>query len=251
MFPTEPRAHRLSCMSIRQPLGQSLTFGLLETLGRSIVTGSYEHAHFPTEAELAKRHGVSRSVTREAVKMLTAKGLVSARPKQGTMVQPIASWNLFDTDVLRWMLERKLSLDMLRHCNQLRIAIEPEAAALAAQYGTDANVAAISKALDVMESAATEIVDGMGARIDFHIAVLDASRNPFYSQFKDIVRTALRGSMPLKKDARGEFSSIEAHTAIRNAIVRRNPRAARTAMRRIISDDEFLAKATPTDPTAM
>ncbi|HYD38523.1 MAG TPA: GntR family transcriptional regulator, partial [Allosphingosinicella sp.] len=79
--------------------GRNLTFGLLETLGRAIVTGAYETERFPTEAELAVRHNVSRSVTREAVKMLTAKGLLTARPRKGTTVQPSSSWNLFDTDV--------------------------------------------------------------------------------------------------------------------------------------------------------
>jgi hypothetical protein len=104
---------------------------MLDSLGRAIVTGRYEREAFPTEAELAKQHGVSRSVTREAVKMLTAKGLLSARPRQGTVVQPATNWNLFDTDVLRWLLERQFSIDLLRQFNQLRVAIEPEAAALA------------------------------------------------------------------------------------------------------------------------
>ena len=119
---------------LRPQLGRNLTHGLLDVLGRAIVTGGYGQQSFPTEAELAKQHGVSRSVTREAVKMLTAKGLLSSRPKQGTIVQPTTSWNLFDTDVLRWLLERTFSVDLLRHFNQLRVAIEPEAAALAAVY---------------------------------------------------------------------------------------------------------------------
>src|SRR3954454_12820912 len=114
------------------PLGRNLTFGLLDALGRAIVTGEYDEERFPTEAELATHHGVSRSVTREAVKMLTAKGLLTARPRKGTTVQPASSWNLFDTDVLRWLLERKFSLDLLRQFSELRIAIEPAAAGLAA-----------------------------------------------------------------------------------------------------------------------
>src|SRR3546814_17748571 len=86
--------------------GQKLTYGMRAEIGRANVVGNYDCSTFPTEAELAKQHGVSRSVTREAVKMLTAKGLLSARPRQGTIVQPTPSWNLFDTDVLRWLLER-------------------------------------------------------------------------------------------------------------------------------------------------
>src|SRR3546814_6476871 len=94
----------------------------LEALGRAIVVGDYKTRPFPTEAELAKTHDVSRSVTREAVKMLTAKGLLGARPKQGTFVQPEGNWNLFDTDVLRWLLERRSSISLLRQFNDLRIA---------------------------------------------------------------------------------------------------------------------------------
>src|SRR5690606_2011829 len=93
--------------------GSNLTFDLKESLGRAIVGGAFEDG-FPTEAELARAHGLSRSVTREAVKMLAAKGLLSARPKIGTVVQPSERWNLLDPDVLRWLLERQFSLDLLR-----------------------------------------------------------------------------------------------------------------------------------------
>ncbi len=73
---------------VRPSLGRNLTNGMLAVVGRAIVTGQYDGKRFPTEAELTIEHGVSRSVTREAVKMLTAKGLLSARPRQGTIVQP-------------------------------------------------------------------------------------------------------------------------------------------------------------------
>src|SRR5918997_614709 len=128
----------------RSALGRNLTYGLLDEVGRTIVTGRYEGKAFPTEAELARQHGVSRSVTREAVKMLTAKGLLTARPRQGTMIQPTASWNLFDPDVLRWLLERSFSLELLRQFSELRIAIEPAAAALAARSASDEDLARIA-----------------------------------------------------------------------------------------------------------
>src|SRR4051812_22954760 len=117
---TEDGARQLS-----GSFGQNLTYALLDELGRTIVTGGYDDRPFPTEADLTKHHSVSRSVTREAVKMLTAKGLLTARPRKGTTVQPPSRWNLFDADVLRWILERKFSLDLLRHFTELRIAIEP------------------------------------------------------------------------------------------------------------------------------
>src|SRR3954464_12448747 len=161
----------------RAPEGEprNLTFGLTDTLGKAIVTGAYDAARFPTEAELAKQHGVSRSVTREAVKMLTAKGLLSARPRQGTVVQPATSWNLFDTDVLRWLLERQFSVDLLRQFNQLRVAIEPEAAALAARVATAEDRQRISDGLDRMVAAERGHDDTLDADIAFHVAILRAS----------------------------------------------------------------------------
>src|SRR5438105_2714820 len=180
---------------MRTDLGRNLTYGLLDALGRSIVTGHYDKRIFPTEAALAKQHSVSRSVTREAVKMLTAKGLLSARPRQGTIIQPTASWNLFDPDVLRWLLERKFSVELLRHFNQLRVAIEPEAAALAASHADAAQLEAIGEGLARMEEAEKGHDSTLDADIAFHIAVLQASNNPFFLQFRDVVRTALRSSI--------------------------------------------------------
>src|ERR1051325_6657285 len=125
-------------------IGRNLTYGMLDALGKEIVTGGYDDRPFPTEAELARQHDVSRSVTREAVKMLTAKGLLTARPRKGTSVQPASYWNLFDPDVLRWLLERKFSLELLRQFSDLRIAIEPAAAALAARAADAGGLSAIA-----------------------------------------------------------------------------------------------------------
>lgn len=82
-------------------MGRNLTYGMLDMLGKAIVIGHFNDVPFPTEAELAKQYDVSRSVVREAVKMLGAKGLLTARPRKGTTVQATSNWNLFDIDVLR------------------------------------------------------------------------------------------------------------------------------------------------------
>lgn len=217
-------------------LGRNLTYGMLDALGRAIVIGSYDSRPFPTEAELAKQHGVSRSVTREAVKMLTAKGLLSARPRQGTTVQPSSSWNLFDTDVLRWMLERKFSVDLLRHFNQLRVAIEPEAAALAAVYAEERQFKEIDAGLARMQAAEEGHDNALDADIAFHVAILRASGNPFFMQFRDVVATALRTSIRFTNRIVGRTASVSDHAAVRDAIVRRHPEGARVAMKKIIAD---------------
>jgi len=217
-------------------LGRNLTYGMLDALGREIVIGDYSGRDFPTEAELAKQHGVSRSVTREAVKMLTAKGLLTARPRKGTTVQPSSSWNLFDTDVLRWLLDRRFSVDLLHRFNELRVAIEPEAAALAATYAGQEQRDEIDAGLARMRAAEQGLDNTLDADIAFHVAVLRGSGNPFFVQFRDVVATALRSSIQFTNRIKGRTANVADHAAVRDAIMRHNPDAARDAMRKIIGD---------------
>lgn len=221
---------------VRNQLGRNLTYGLLELLGRAIIVGEYRDQSFPTEAELAKRYGVSRSVTREAVKMLSAKGLLGARPKQGTFVQPDEAWNLFDTDVLRWLLERPSSITLLRHFNELRIAFEPQAAAMAATHANDRQRTAIADGLDRMRAAERGEDDPLDSDIAFHVAVLRASNNPFYAQFRDVVATALTASIRVTNRIAGRTASISDHAAVLDAIEARDGSAASIAMRALIDD---------------
>ena len=221
---------------VRNQLGRNLTYGLLELLGRAIIVGDYADRPFPTEAELAKQYGVSRSVTREAVKMLGAKGLLGARPKQGTFVQPDEAWNLFDTDVLRWLLERKASIELLRHFNELRIAFEPQAAALAAARATPDQLAAIAQGLERMRDAEAGGDDPLEADIMFHVAVLRASSNPFYIQFREVVATALRTSIRFTNRIAGRTASIDDHAAVHDAIAGGDVAGAQRAMRALIDD---------------
>lgn len=90
---------------------RNLTQDLTHKLGVMIIKGEYPvNQRMPSEAVLCEQFSVSRSATREAVKMLAAKGLISSRPKQGITVLPESQSNLFDTDVLSWILQSKLFL---------------------------------------------------------------------------------------------------------------------------------------------
>jgi DNA-binding FadR family transcriptional regulator len=217
-------------------IGRNLTYAMLDALGREIVTGYYDDRAFPIEAELARQHDVSRSVTREAVKMLTAKGLLTARPRKGTTVRPAAHWNLFDPDVLRWLLERKFSLELLRQFSELRIAIEPAAAALAAAAADEAGRAAISAGYDRMVAAEAGDDDPLEADIAFHIAILQASANPFYVQFRDVVTTALRTSIRFTNRFKGRTASLPQHRAVLSAIEAGDAEGARNGMTALIAD---------------
>ncbi len=222
--------------NIRASLGRNLTYGMVDTLGRAIVTGHYDGQRFPIEAELAIQHGVSRSVVRESVKMLTAKGLLSARPRQGTIVQPLPFWNMFDTDVLDWLLDRKFSLELLTHFNELRVAIEPMAAMLAAQRADPPELARIDDGFQRMAAAEAGDDDPLEADIAFHVAILSASGNPFYRQFQDVVRTALRTSIRFTNRYKGRTASLPAHRAVLDAIRAGDVDGAGRAMRTIIED---------------
>src|SRR5258707_8213146 len=119
--------------------GPNLTTQILQDLGRAIVTGRFSHGNtFPFESELCQQYSASRPVVREAVKMLTTKGLLVARPRSGTTGQPEDRWIFLDPDVLRWMLQRNLSIELLVDFTEVRLAIEPRAAGMAARGATEA-----------------------------------------------------------------------------------------------------------------
>jgi len=172
---------------------RNLTQQVVHELGKKIMQGSYPVGHsLPTEAALGTQFNISRTATREAVKMLTAKGLIVSRPRQGIKVVDKKYWNLFDVDVLSWILLGKPDLYLLRHFLQLRLAIEPEAAYLAAQYASASDLQVIESALVRMKAATSGKDDTHEADIEFHQSVLSASNNPFFIQLKNFITTALK-----------------------------------------------------------
>src|ERR1700731_5264001 len=134
--------------------GQNLTYSIANQIGIAIVTGVYTSDNpIPIEAELCRQYGASRPVLREAVKMLTAKGLLGSRPRRGTWVEPEEKWNLLDPDVLGWLLERKYSPAFLIEFTEIRLVVEPGAAALAAGSAGANEKAAIRNAILRMQAA--------------------------------------------------------------------------------------------------
>lgn len=226
---------------MRRTHGISLTFGLLEILGQSIVSGDFDNTPFPTEAELAVKYAASRTVAREAVKMLAAKGLLTSRPRQGTRVEPVAHWNLLDPDVTRWMTERPFTAKVYRDYTEVRLAIEPVAASLAATRASQADLRAIRKALETMAAEAHHHDLALLADIDFHVAILKASGNPFLIQLKELIHTALTISIGLTNRIAGHTADIGDHAAVLTAIEQGDSAAAEKAMRHLISESlEFI-----------
>jgi len=216
--------------------GQNLTYSIAEDLGVAIVTGTYSSKKpFPVEGELCRRYGVSRSILREAVKMLTAKGLLDSRPRRGTWVQDEDRWNLLDPDVLRWMLERKFSFSLLIEFSQVRLAIEPKAAALAAVAAGPAERAAITAAIQAMIEAERTHDDPLEPDIAFHVAILRASKNGFYSRLSELTEAALRFSIRMTNRQTG-VRSVPEHRKVADAILAGDAKRAETAMRALVAD---------------
>lgn len=227
------------------PGGRNLTSSIVHDLGRAIVTERFDTRQFPVEADLCRQYGASRPVLREAVKMLTAKGLLAARPRQGTWVEPESKWNLLDPDVLHWLLERPFSIKLLIDFTQVRLAIEPQAARLAAETASAGQRAEINDAILRMEAAERGEDDDLESDIAFHTAVLRGSNNRFFSQFTELCETTLRFSIRRTNAYKGVArASAEEHRRIADAIASGNGPAASAEMRRLIDDAlELLLKA--------
>lgn len=121
----------------------SLHARLVDTLGRRVVA---DPGLTLSPDEIGAEFGVSRTVVRETLRVLEAKGLVSARPNVGTRVRPRTDWNLFDPQVIDWRLHGPQRADQMRELLELRAGVEPMAARLAAERAGEADVAALRAA---------------------------------------------------------------------------------------------------------
>ena len=147
-------------------------------IGIAIVTGHRPPGDLlPGEIELAQQIGVSRSVIREALRILSAKGLLESRPKAGTRVRSRADWNLLDPDLLSWMFKGAPPLKFVRDLFQLRMIVEPAAAELAAANRSAQQLARMEQSLQAMVRHGLSIPEGQAADQEFHRLLLEATGN--------------------------------------------------------------------------
>jgi DNA-binding FadR family transcriptional regulator len=215
--------------------GQNLTRAIVEDLGIAIIKGKYAPEGLFPEYELCETYRVSRTVLREAVKMLTAKGLINSRPRQGTRILPEREWNLLDPDVLRWLLERNFSIDLLIEFTEVRLAIEPKAAARAARLADPASKRAIAAAIARMKAAEHGEDDPLESDISFHVAVLQASGNRFFANLTELSDAALRFSIRHTNNYKGvRIGNVEDHQRVADAITAGDSEEAGSQMRQLI-----------------
>jgi GntR family transcriptional regulator, galactonate operon transcriptional repressor len=156
----------------------------VQALGSQIVAGRWTpEARLPHEQDLAAAFGVGRNVLREAVKVLAGKGLIRTARRYGSCVSKKSEWNFFDADVLSWHLsDRDQYARFLHDLTELRLCIEPRAAALAARRASSEERARLVALTDALETASA--LDAVAVDVEFHLAILDATHNKLMTGFR-------------------------------------------------------------------
>jgi DNA-binding FadR family transcriptional regulator len=218
-------------MPIRNVLGTTL-----DLLGEAIVAGRHPPgAALPPEALLGEQLGVSRTVVREAVKSLVAKGMLSTGPKVGTRVLPDAQWNWFDPSVVAWQSKSGLTPAFVRDLQELRRLIEPAAVRLAAQRATAQDLLELETAFAGMERAVELGGDYVTHDLRFHQGLLRACHNRMLVQMSKALGALLRTSFEISTSRPdGPGQALPLHRAVLDAVIARAPARAERAILRLI-----------------
>ena len=224
----------------------------VDHLGEAILAGRYPPGGaIPPEPMLCEELGVSRTVVREAVKSLIAKGLVSSGPKVGTRVLASEHWNWFDPDVILWQSKAGLTPEFLRDLQDLRRVVEPAAVRMAAERATPEDIAEIEAAFEGMCKAVEEGGDYVTSDLRFHQGLLRACRNRMIVQMSKALGALLRTSFEISTSRKdGPRNSLPLHRAVLDAVVDRDQERAERAILVLIDGasqdiDAVLASSRP------
>lgn len=219
-------------------VGLNLHDQIANSLGIRIVSGAIpEGALLPTEKEAIDGLKVSRTPYREAIRKLVGKGLVSSRPNSGTRVSPRRSWALLDPEVLGWMFAGEPSVQAMKSLFELRMIVEPEAAALAAQRRTTEQLSLMGHALEEMAEHGFNTSRGQIADGQFHAAILQASDNEFLMALTQSITTSVRWTTFLKWAAtKRPRTALHLHRELFSAVVAQEPERARSVTRVLLTE---------------
>ncbi len=217
-------------MAIERPRG--LHGQVVHLLGTRILSGDLPPGKILDLPALENELGISHTVLRESLKVLTTKGLVGARQKRGTFVTEPQSWNMLDDDVLRWRAASPDSSDLFEKLGEVRLIIEPASAALAAQRATSDDIAALDACLERMQQATS---DGDGshaadADVEFHTALLHATHNELLSGLHIVIEHGLRQRDLIVHSQPHAADPIPSHRAVLDAVQNGDADAAAEAM---------------------
>jgi GntR family galactonate operon transcriptional repressor len=217
---------------------ENLHYRVIRTLALRVIEAerSATRLIFPNEAGLCHQLGVSRSIVREAVKVLADKGMIEVRPRSGTASRPRSQWNLLDPDILAWQAQLSPDARLLRDLCEVRLAIEPTASGFAALRGSPDEIALIGSCFEQREAggeADTESV--ILLNLQFQSAVVAASHNTLFSQLSAVIREPFRAA--LSYTARLSASvvlELEGYREVYEAIRAHDPLGARAASEKIV-----------------
>lgn len=205
----------------------------LNSLGSRIVRGELAPGQSLDIVAVGAEYGASRTVVREAVRVLAAKGLVDARPRRGTLVQPRQAWAMLDADVLRWRFGEPGSPQFLDQLFEIRLMVEPSVAGFAAMRRDDDDLADLHRALGAMRSATTS-AEHVEADLAFHRALLVASHNELIEHMATVIEVGLRIRDRIVHNAISE-AAVDEHEAVLDAVRSRRRAAAESAMRALLT----------------
>ena len=205
----------------------------VETLGTRIVLGHYAPGTSLPPEEIEQEFGISKTVLREALRVLAAKGLVDSRQKRGTVVRPRAHWKLLDADLLRWQ-GGEPDAAFLENLAEVRGIVEPAGARLAASRRTDDDLAALRAALQTMGEAGSDARAVVEADLAFHRALLDSAHNELLSRMEVVIEAGLRARDQLVHQGEHWPDSVPAHRAVLDAIEAGDGTAAAAAVEALL-----------------
>jgi DNA-binding FadR family transcriptional regulator len=207
-------------------------------LGRDILSGAFKPGELlPSEAALMNRFQLSRTILREAMKTLSAKGLVDSKTRVGTRVLDSTSWNFFDADLLAWRVELGLDDEFRANLAEIRLAVEPAAASLAAQRRSSEDMKALRKSLALMAEPGHSRESFAEADLAFHLAIAAASGNPLMRSMAAVIEAALIAAFSLTSpvdETEALDVALTTHARIVDAIEARDADAAAAAMVHVI-----------------
>lgn len=213
---------------------------VVQQIGMRIVQGGFLPGEtLPTADDSSEMLGVSRTVLREAIKVLAGKGLVESRPKTGTKVRPRADWNFLDPDVLAWRYAGSITQQDVTALFELRRAIEPMSAALAAQRATPEQIAELDAALLEMEAVGDDGDQFAKPDLVFHQTILRMTGNELIGSLAALIETALVTSFRLSNDnPRGQRHSLPLHREVAERIAAGDGAGAQRALLILIDNAE-------------
>jgi DNA-binding FadR family transcriptional regulator len=217
--------------------GGTLLTGLharvLDLLGLAICAGDLASGSVVRIDQLEERYGVSRSVVREAIRVLASMGLVASRRRVGVQVRPASEWNLYDPQVIRWRMTSPARTAQLRSLTELRTAIEPEAARMAAQRASLASASELMGLAGKLWAAgqAGDAEAFLTLDIQFHGLVLSSSGNEMFAQLHTLVEEVLTGRTQYGLTPRRPHNeALQLHVDVASAIQRGSVDEAHAAM---------------------